>query len=104
MPLIEVFKAMKAGKLRYIGLSADQIYRRWPRTRRGAWVIKSEIVEVGEATGVIHIWEGGLERIHWTCPLCGGLHISDFLEADGNPVLWFCERPGGRMCLVTWSR
>ena len=65
----------------------------------------SAVESVGEAAGVVRTWPSGREHVHWDCPLCGRLHISDFdPHADGNPVLWFCEAGDGRLCLVHWRR
>lgn len=101
---VEVFPALEGGELRQIGLSAEQVRRLHPAAAGPGWTIESEPALVGEATGVVHTWPSGRDHVHWDCPLCGGLHISDFdPHADSNPVLWFCETGDGRMCLVRWE-
>jgi hypothetical protein len=104
---IEVFRAFENGRLRQIGLSAEQVRRLCPESGSG-WTIERSVESVGEAQGIVIAWckHGGCcgEHVHWQCALCGEEHISDFNpHADSNPVLWFCERGNlDEMCLVYW--
>jgi hypothetical protein len=103
--VVEVFRAFDRGALRQVGLSAEQVRRLCPESAGPGWSVASAPEAVGEAAGVVHTWPSGLDHVHWDCPLCGRLHISDFEpHADGNPVLWFCEAGDGRLCLVHWQR
>ena len=105
MRVIEVFRALKDGKLAQIGLSAEQVRRLCPESSGPGWVVESEAMPVAEATGVVHTWPSGRDHVHWQCPLCGRLHISDRdAHDDSNPALWFCESSNGGMCLVHWER
>jgi hypothetical protein len=102
---VQVFRAVHHGRVRQIGLSADQVRRLCPESAGPGWTIGAVTATVGEATGVVHRWPSGRDHVHWRCPLCGGNHISDFdPHADSNPVLWFCEAGDGGMCLVHWVR
>ena len=84
------------------GLSAEKVRRLCPESDGPGWSVVSSTELVGEATGVVHAWPSGRDRVHWECALCGRPHISDFApHIDGNPVLWFCEAGGG-LCLVHW--
>jgi hypothetical protein len=103
--VVEVYRAYHEGRLRQIGLSAEQVRRLCPESTGVGWTITHALQEVQEATGFVVDW-GGREHIHWQCPLCSKEHISDFFpHADSNPVLWFCEGGGeNAMCLVYWQR
>ena len=105
MPVVEVFKALENGSLRQIGLSAEQVKRLCPESVGQGWAITSETVEVLNAYGDVLMWPSGREHVHWLCPHCQQVHISDFYPgADSNPVLWLCEGGNGLMCLVHWKR
>jgi hypothetical protein len=105
---LEVFRAFAKGKLRQIGLSAEQVRRLCPQSENPGWTLERSVESVPEAEGVVIDWtkHGGCggEHVHWQCPHCGAEHISDFdPHADSNPALWFCERShAGEMCLVYW--
>lgn len=102
---VEVVRAFERGRLRQIGLSAEQVRRLCPEAAGPGWTVERALMPVGEAEGIVLDW-GGREHVHWRCPLCGREHISDFEpHADSNPVLWFCEDGGpDEMCLVHWRR
>jgi hypothetical protein len=102
---VEVFRAFERGELRQIGLSAEQVQRLCPESAGPGWSVACAAEPVAEAVGVVHIWPSGRDRVHWDCPLCARLHISDLdPHADSNPVLWFCEAGDRRLCLVHWQR
>ena len=102
--MVEVFRAFERGELRQIGLSVEQVHRLCPASSATGWTIESATERVSEAKGEVLTWPSGRDHVHWHCPLCGRLHISDFgPHADSNPVLWFCESGEG-MCLVRWER
>jgi phage terminase large subunit GpA-like protein len=102
--VVEVFRAFEGGKLRQVGLSAEQVRRLRPESAGPGWTIDSEAVPVPEAAGIVRTWPSGRDHVHWHCPRCSGEHISDFdTHAFGNPVLWFCEHGQG-LCLVHWER
>jgi hypothetical protein len=103
--VVEVFRALDRGGLRQVGLSAEQVLRLCPESAGPGWSVVVAAEPVAEAAGAVHTWPSGRDRVHWDCPLCGRLHISDFEpHTDGNPVLWFCEAGDGRLCLVRWRR
>jgi hypothetical protein len=100
-----VFRAYERGELRQVGLSTEQVHRLCPTAADPGWTLTRSAESVAEATGVVHTWPSGQDHVHWDCPLCGRLHISDLgPHADSNPVLWFCEAGGERLCLVHWQR
>lgn len=104
--MVEVFRAYDGDRLKQIGLSAEQVHRLCPEATGPGWSVQRVLMPVGEAQGVVLDWGGGLDHVHWQCPLCDREHISDFEpHADSNPVLWFCERGSlDEMCLVYWRR
>ncbi len=105
MRIVDVFRAFDRGRLRQIGLSAEQVRRLCPESDAPGWSVESAAEWVSEAVGVVHTWPSGRDHVHWQCPICGSEHISDFVpHADGNPVLWFCEAGDQRLCLVHWER
>jgi hypothetical protein len=98
-------RAFCCGELRQVGLSAKQVLRLCPESASPGWSVVGTTESVGEAAGVVHTWLSGQDHVHWDCPLCGRVHISDFEpHADSNPVLWFCEAGDGGLCLVNWQR
>lgn len=105
MRIVEVFRAFDGDELRQVGLSAEQIQRLCPESAGPAWSVVCTVESVAETTGTVHTWSGGRDHVHWNCPQCGQLHISDFEpHADSNPVLWLCELGDARLCLVHWRR
>ena len=46
MPMVEVFRALKGGRVWQIGLSADQVRRLCPVSAGPGWQIESETVVV----------------------------------------------------------
>ena len=103
---IEVFRAFEGGRLRQIGLSAEQVRRLCPKSENPGWTIECSVESVGEAQGKVINWNehggSGGKHVHWQCPHCGEEHICDFdPHAESNPVLWFCDH-GSPMCLVYW--
>jgi hypothetical protein len=103
--VVKVFRALDHGESRQVGLSADQVRRLCPESAGPGWSVVSAAEPVAETTGMVHTWPSGRDHVHWDCPLCGRLHISDFEpHADGNLVLWFCEAGDGRLCLVHLQR
>jgi hypothetical protein len=101
---IEVFQALEDGRLRQIGLSAEQIRRLCPESSSPDWSVQSILLPVAVAQGIVRDWGDGREHVHWQCPICEREHISDFEpHADSNPVLWFCEQGAPEdICLVYW--
>jgi hypothetical protein len=103
---IEVYQASEGGRLRQIALSAEQIRRLCPESSSPGWSVRSVLLPVAIAQGIVLDWGDGREHVHWQCPIYHCEHISDFEpHADSNPVLWFYEKGAEEdICLVHWQR
>jgi hypothetical protein len=83
VPVVEVFRAYERGELRQVGLSAEQVRRLCPASAGPGWSVAGSAALATEGVGGVHTWPSGRDHVHWNCPLCGRLHISDFEPHSG---------------------
>ncbi|HDZ39333.1 MAG TPA: hypothetical protein ENH62_13825 [Marinobacter sp.] len=108
---IMVWRALLDGECKQIQISEESLWHElkndnawYDSAQHDQWSITSQEEELPVVKGEAHDWgaEGGCGgvHIHWRCPLCQELHLTD--RSEPPPGLWFCEKGKG-IAIVEWK-